>query len=76
MQISSRFSVGVHVLTSLATNLVGELLTSDRMAGSVSTNPVVIRRILGLLKQAGLVEVRAAADGTYLRCDPVRMDAF
>lgn len=69
MQISSRFSVGVHVLTLLAANPPGELLTSDRLAGSVNTNPVVIRRILGQLKQAGLVEVRAAAGGTYLRRD-------
>jgi Rrf2 family protein len=67
MQISSRFSVAVHVLTLLAVTPVGELLTSDRMAGSVNTNPVVIRRILGQLKRAGLVEVRAAAGGTYLR---------
>ncbi|RZK22849.1 MAG: Rrf2 family transcriptional regulator [Hymenobacter sp.] len=70
MQISSRFSVGVHVLTLLATTPVGELLTSDRLAGSVNTNPVVIRRILGQLKKAGLVEVRAAAGGTYLRRAP------
>ena len=47
MQISSRFSIGVHVLTLLATTPPGELLTSDRMAASVGTNPVVIRRILG-----------------------------
>jgi Rrf2 family protein len=67
MQISSRFSVAVHVLTLLAVTPAGELLTSDRMAGSVNTNPVVIRRILGQLKKAGLVDVRAAAGGTYLR---------
>jgi len=67
MQISSRFSVAVHVLTLLAVTPAGELLTSDRMAGSVNTNPVVIRRILGQLKRAGMVEVRAAAGGTYLR---------
>lgn len=70
MQISSRFSVGVHVLTLLATNPPGELLTSERMADSVNTNPVVIRRILGQLKKAGLVEIRAASGGTYLRRDP------
>ena len=73
MQISSRFSVAVHVLTLLAAAVPGELLTSDRMAGSVNTNPVVIRRILGQLKQAGLVEVRAAAGGTYLRRDPATL---
>jgi len=62
--------VAVHVLTLLAVTPAGELLTSDRMAGSVNTNPVVIRRILGQLKKAGLVEVRAAAGGTYLRRAP------
>ena len=65
--------MAVHVLTLLAANPRGELLTSDRLAGSVNTNPVVIRRILGQLKQAGLVEVRAAAGGTYLRGDPARI---
>ena len=70
MQISSRFSVAVHVLTLLAATPAGELLTSDRMAASVNTNPVVIRRILGQLKKAGLVEVRAAVGGTHLRRAP------
>lgn len=66
MQISSRFTVAVHVLTLLAVTPAGELLTSDRLAASVTTNPVVIRRILGQLKRAGLVTIRAAAGGTYL----------
>ncbi|AWM31697.1 Rrf2 family transcriptional regulator [Hymenobacter nivis] len=70
MQISSRFSVAVHVLALLANQDPAALLTSGRMAGSVNTNPVVIRRILGQLKKAGLVEVRAAAGGTFLRCAP------
>ena len=70
MQISSRFSVGVHILTLLATQEADQLLSSERMAGSVNTNPVVIRRILGQLKKAGLVEVRPASGGTFLRRRP------
>jgi DNA-binding IscR family transcriptional regulator len=67
MQISSRFSVAVHVLSLLALQQEGdELLTSERMAGSVNTNPVVIRRILGQLKKAGLVEVRQGMGGAFL----------
>jgi DNA-binding IscR family transcriptional regulator len=68
MQISSRFSVAVHVLALLALHQPAQdgLLTSERMAGSVNTNPVVIRRILGQLKKAGLVEVRPASGGTFL----------
>ncbi|RYU83244.1 Rrf2 family transcriptional regulator [Hymenobacter persicinus] len=72
MQISSRFSVAVHVLSLLALQEPTDvLLTSERMAGSVNTNPVVIRRILGQLKKAGLVEVRPAAGGTFLARSPV-----
>ena len=71
MQISSRFSVAVHVLSLLALpEQDGVPLTSERMAGSVNTNPVVIRRILGQLKKAGLVEVRPASGGTFLTRQP------
>ncbi|MCB2410522.1 Rrf2 family transcriptional regulator [Hymenobacter lucidus] len=71
MQISSRFSVAVHVLSLLALQQEDDvLLTSERMAGSVNTNPVVIRRILGQLKKAGLVEVRPASGGTFLTRRP------
>lgn len=38
-----------------------EPLTSDQVAASVNTNPVIIRRSLGDLRQAGLVEVRRGA---------------
>ncbi|GAB2788086.1 Rrf2 family protein [Hymenobacter luteus] len=71
MQISSRFSVAVHVLSLLALQQEDDvLLTSERMAGSVNTNPVVIRRLLGQLKKAGLVEVRPASGGTFLTRQP------
>lgn len=71
MQISSRFSVAVHVLSLLILQQEeGVLLSSERMAGSVNTNPVVIRRLLGQLKKAGLVEVRPASGGTFLARKP------
>jgi DNA-binding IscR family transcriptional regulator len=74
MQISSRFSVAVHVLSLLALQQEGDgLLTSERMAGSVNTNAVVIRRILGQLKKAGLVEVRPASGGTFLARRPAEI---
>jgi len=62
MSTSSRFAVAVHVLAMLA--MAGEqLITSGRIAGSVNTNPVVIRRILSTLREAGLVTAQPGTGG-------------
>ena len=59
MAANSRFAVATHLMTSLA--LLGRssgssaLATSDELAASVNTSPIVVRRILGLLREAGLV---------------------
>lgn len=65
MMISSRFSVAVHILSLLAVNPTSHN-TSEWIASSVNTNPVIIRRVLGKLKKAGLVKVRAGSGGAYL----------
>lgn len=65
MTISSRFSVAIHILTLLEIDK-DEICTSEYIAGSVNTNPVVIRRIMGMLSKAGLVEVRTGVAGARL----------
>ncbi|MFY0761885.1 Rrf2 family transcriptional regulator [Metabacillus dongyingensis] len=65
MKISSRFTIAVHILTLIKQNPPSDC-TSEFMAGSVNTNPVIIRKILSYLKKAGLVEVRRGAGGAYL----------
>lgn len=64
MSISSRSAVGVHVLALLA-RAGDEPLSSEVMAGSVNTNAVVIRRELGLLRQAGLVRSQEGSGGGW-----------
>jgi len=65
MKISSRFSVAIHIISIL--KLYGDPMpTSEYIAGSVNTNPVVIRRILGMLKQAGIVDMKRGTGGSYL----------
>ncbi|MBC1457594.1 Rrf2 family transcriptional regulator [Listeria newyorkensis] len=64
MKISSRFTVATHILSLIATQ--EPPLTSERIAGSVNTNPVVIRRISGQLKKAGLIAVKAGTGGATL----------
>ncbi len=53
MKISSRFSIAVHILSILKNN-PSSLCTSDYMAESVNTNPVVIRKIMSLLETSWL----------------------
>jgi len=61
MSSNSRFAVAVHTVTLLA--LSDGPVSSTAIAGSVSTNPVVIRRILGALHQAGLVHTQLGPEG-------------
>lgn len=58
-----RFAVAVHVLVLLA--LASEAQNSATIAESVSTHPVVIRRILGWLQRAGLVVGRPGPRGGF-----------
>jgi Rrf2 family protein len=62
MQTSSRFAVAVHILALMAA-AEDEPVKSDQMAGSVNTNPVVIRRILCSLSRAELVISQTGAAG-------------
>ncbi|WP_433944445.1 Rrf2 family transcriptional regulator [Paenibacillus sp. SN-8-1] len=65
MAISSRFSVAVHILSLLDLEKEGRI-TSEFIAGSVNTNPVVIRRIMSMLSRAGLVMTSAGVAGARL----------
>jgi Rrf2 family protein len=58
---NTRFAVAVHVLTLLAQ----APQSSEAMAGSVGTNPVHVRRVLGPLRRAGLVTSRSGAGGGW-----------
>ncbi len=66
MQISTRFTIAVHTLLCIE-HFDGQLkTTSSFIAGSVNANPVVIRRIVGQLKDAGLIEVAAGVGGAHM----------
>lgn len=65
MSISSRFAVGIHILTLIELNKEG-VTSSDFLASSVNTNPAVIRKLMGMLKKAGLIEVHPGIAGAKL----------
>ncbi|RBW68410.1 Rrf2 family transcriptional regulator [Bacillus taeanensis] len=68
MSISSRFSVGIHILALIELNKDG-VSSSEFLAGSVNTNPTLIRKIMGMLKKAGLIEVKPGIAGAKLAKD-------
>lgn len=49
---------------------------SDYIAASVNTNPVVIRRIVGLLKKAGLVDSAPGMGGITLLKEPQEITLY
>ena len=66
MQISGRFAVAVHILACIDYFNDTHTITSDFIAASVNTNPVIIRQIILRLKAAGLVEVARGKNGMKL----------
>jgi Rrf2 family protein len=61
---NTRFAVAYHVLGLLA-GFSSDALSSEQMAPNVGASPVYLRRVLGLLRRAGLVESRPGVGGGW-----------
>ena len=71
MARNCRFAVAVHVCAVLTLRRDDPPATSDWIAKSVNTNPVVVRRLLSALGKAGLVQSqRGISGGSTLARDP------
>lgn len=66
MQISSRFTIAVHMLACMDIFKDEYKITSDFLASSINVNPVIIRKILSQLKDAGLIEVKRGPGGAAI----------
>lgn len=66
MQISSRFTLAVHILTCIDVFGEKQKVTSEFLAASTNVNPVVVRKILGQLKAAGIVNVARGSGGATM----------
>lgn len=69
MNNDTRLSVAIHILAVLSFS-GKEPRTSELLARSVNTNAVVVRRLLSLLKKAGLIDVQRGAGGATLSRRP------
>jgi len=72
IMVATRFAVAIHILLLLATEPAGQA-TSGRLAESVGTNPVVIRRLAGQLARAGLIRIRRGPGGAELARDAAQI---
>ncbi|MCD8350057.1 MAG: Rrf2 family transcriptional regulator [Planctomycetaceae bacterium] len=69
MRINTQFPVAVHILAVLSYFADGPV-PSEKIAASVGTNPVVVRRILARLKRHGMVETKPGGKGSTLCREP------
>lgn len=60
--MNSQLAIALHVMGFLASR-AGEPLTSETLAHTYGTSPVVLRRVLAKLQRAGLVETRRGVGG-------------
>lgn len=80
MQGNSRFAVGVHAmaLALIAEEMrKGKPVTSSAIAAMVGVHPVHVRRVLGALREAGLVESQSGPMGGWeLARDPAQISLY
>jgi Rrf2 family protein len=70
MQANSRFTIAIHICLFLQ-HENKKLVSSQEIAGSVKTNPVVIRRLIRFLREDGIIgSVAGAKGGFYLQVKP------
>lgn len=66
MQISSRFTLAIHILICIETFQEKNKITSNFLAQSTNSNPVIIRNILGQLKANKLISTTRGSGGTTI----------
>lgn len=67
--MTSEFTIGLHVLGFL-TARGGQPLTSELLARTYGTSPVVLRRVLSKLRKAGLIATRRGVGGGSVLARP------
>lgn len=67
MQISTKFTIAIHIIAA-ADYFGGDTkVTSDLLASSIGSNPVIIRNIMSDLSGAGIIETRRGPGGIVIK---------
>ena len=76
MQISTKCSIAVHCLIFICEAGEDVKVTSNLLAQSTGSNPVVIRNILSALKKAGIITVARGTGGAQLCKEPSEITLY
>ena len=52
MQITSRFTIAVHIITAIDYFQKTRRVSSEFLAGSVGVNPVIVRNVIGMMRES------------------------
>ena len=66
MQITSRFTIAVHVITAIEYFKDMDRVNSEFLAGSVGVNPVIVRTVISKLREAGILKTQRGSSGAVL----------
>lgn len=66
MKISSRFTIAVHAMMCIHSFSGANKVTSEFISASACVNPVIIRRVLGQLKEAGIIDIARGSGGATI----------
>jgi len=66
MQIGSKFTIGVHIITAIDYFRDMDRVNSEFLAGSIGVNPVIVRTVISQLREAGIVQTKRGSSGAEL----------
>ena len=66
MQIGSKFTIGVHIITAIDYFKGMDRVNSEFLAGSIGVNPVIVRTVISKLRESGLVKTKRGSSGAEL----------
>ena len=67
MQITSKFTIALHIITAIDYFKEKETVTSRFLAGSIGANPVIVRGVMSNLKEAGIIDSSQGRSGLSLK---------
>lgn len=66
MQIGSKFTIGVHIITAIDYFKEMDRVNSEFLAGSIGVNSVIVRNVISQLREAGILRTLRGSSGAEL----------